>query len=282
MAYADVRDIQIYYELKGEGPHLLFISGSGGDLRRQPNVFDSPLAKAFTVLAYDQRGLARTSIPDGPYTMQDYAEDANALLDAVGWDRCLVSGTSFGGMVGQEFAVRFPERIERLVLNCTSSGGTGKPSYPLHTLVELDPETRFRKTLAIADTRRDAAWQESHPEEFQALLEQALAGAAIGADDPGHAEGSRRQLEARSHLDVYDRLSSVTLPVLVCSGKYDGIAPPENGAAIASQLPNGHQELFEGGHMFFIQDKSAYPRMIEFLLGEGQTSAASASRVSTR
>jgi 3-oxoadipate enol-lactonase len=271
MPYADVRDIQMYYELQGTGPRLLFISGSGGDLRRQPNVFQTPLAKAFTVLAFDQRGLGRTSIPDEPYTMQDYAEDANALLDAVGWDTCLVAGTSFGGMVGQEFAVRFPERIERLVLNCTSSGGAGKPSYPLHTLVEMDPETKFRTTLAISDTRRNAAWQASHPDEVAVMLEQALAMAQIGAEDPGHAMGARRQLEARRDLDVYERLSSVTLPVLVCSGKYDGIAPPENGAAIASQLVNGRQELFEGGHMFYIQDKSAYPRMIEFLMTAAET-----------
>ncbi len=273
MPYAQVRDIQMYYEIQGTGPRLLFISGSGGDLRKQPTAFQTPFVDAFTVLAYDQRGLGRTSIPDEPYSMQDYAEDANALLDAVGWDTCLVTGRSFGEMVGQEFAVRFPERIERLVLACTSSGGAGNPSYPLHELVDLEPEAKFRTTLAISDTRRDQAWQESNPDRVAAMLAQAIEAATIGAEDPGHAMGARRQLEARAQLDVFDRLPSVTLPVLVCSGKYDGIAPPENGAAIASQLPNGHLELFEGGHMFQAQDKSAYPRMIEFLLGESEMTA---------
>ena len=66
----------------------LFISGTGGDLRRSPNAFDSPLPQHFTVLGYDQRGLGQTDRPDIPYTMADYAQDATALLDAVRWNRC--------------------------------------------------------------------------------------------------------------------------------------------------------------------------------------------------
>ena len=81
-----VRDIDVYYEIHGAGPRLLFINGSGGDLRQKPNLFDGPLVDHFEVLAYDQRGLGRTDVPEGPYSMADYGEDAAALLEAVGWD----------------------------------------------------------------------------------------------------------------------------------------------------------------------------------------------------
>ena len=64
MPITKVRDIEVYYERHGEGPPLLFISGTGGDLRVKPNLFDGPLAKAFDLLAYDQRGLGQTSKPD--------------------------------------------------------------------------------------------------------------------------------------------------------------------------------------------------------------------------
>jgi 3-oxoadipate enol-lactonase len=76
-----VNDITIYYEIKGDGPKLLFISGTGSDLRN-PRVgsFVNPLAEKFTVLAYDQRGLGQTEKPDIPYTMSDYANDAAGLL----------------------------------------------------------------------------------------------------------------------------------------------------------------------------------------------------------
>jgi len=100
MPFARVRDLNMYYEIQGSGPQLLFISGTGGDLRSKPGVFDWPLAKTFTVLAYDQRGLGRTGAPEGGYTMADYAEDANALLDAVGWETCYAMGVSFGALDG--------------------------------------------------------------------------------------------------------------------------------------------------------------------------------------
>ena len=125
MPFAVVRDLQMYYEIRGTGPRLLCISGTGGDLRRSPTIFDMFPALHFEILAYDQRGLGQTSRPDMPYTMADYADDANALLDAMGWERCLVVGISFGGMVAQEFALRYPHRVERLVLASTSSGVSG-------------------------------------------------------------------------------------------------------------------------------------------------------------
>ncbi len=267
MPFIRARDLDICYELPGEGPRLLVISGSGGDLRRTAAT-PSPLPDQFATLAYDQRGLGQTTIPDGPYTMAGYAEDADALLEALGWGRCSVMGTSFGGMVAQEFALRFPGRVERLVLNCTSSGGTGKPSYPLHELQELAPEERLRAQAAASDIRRTAEWQESHASEFETLLEQRRALAAIGADEPRRELGSRLQLEARRHHDVYDRLPSLTMPVLVCSATHDGIAPPGNGRAIAAQIANARYEEFAGGHTFLTQDPRAYERIAAFLRGE--------------
>src|SRR5439155_11864610 len=113
MAFIAVRDLEMWYEQQGSGPRLLHISGTGGDLRRRPNVFEKPIAQEFEILSYDQRGLGQTSKPATDYTMADYAEDAIALLDAVGWDRCHIMGVSFGGMVAQELAIRYPERIDR-------------------------------------------------------------------------------------------------------------------------------------------------------------------------
>ena len=83
---------------------------------------------------------------------RDFADDAAALLDAVGWDDCLVLGISFGGMVAQELAIGHPERVRRLVLACTSAGGEGGASYPLQKLFELDPEERSAVRMQLIDT----------------------------------------------------------------------------------------------------------------------------------
>src|SRR6201999_1628179 len=106
MPTAQVGAVELYYERAGDGPPLLFISGTGGDLRVKPNVFDGPMAKSFDLLGYDQRGLGRSATPDARYTMADYADDAAGLLDAVGWPSAKVVGVSFGGMVPQELAIR--------------------------------------------------------------------------------------------------------------------------------------------------------------------------------
>ena len=132
MPFVSVRDIRMYYEIRGNGPRLLFISGTGGDLRRSPNAFDSPLPQHFAVLGYDQRGLGQTDRPDIPYTMADYAQDATALLDAVGWERCAVIGISFGGMVAQELAVRYPHTSEAMAVRNVLA--------PAGLLVRVDPQ----------------------------------------------------------------------------------------------------------------------------------------------
>ena len=144
MPFISVGDIQIYYRIQGKGPRLLVISGTRGDLRQKPSIFDSPLAAHFEILAYDQRGLGRTDKPDIPYSMADYAMDAAGLLDALKWDDCHVMGISFGGMVAQEFAIRYPRRVERLVLACSSSGGLDGNSYPLHEFTDLTPAGKSR------------------------------------------------------------------------------------------------------------------------------------------
>ena len=268
MPFITVGDIDVYYEQGGSGPRLLYISGTGGDLRRRPSVFERPIAPHFEILSYDQRGLGQTSKPDRDYSMAEFAEDAVGLLDALGWEQCHVMGVSFGGMVAQEIAIRHPKWVDRVVLACSSSGGIGNPSYPLHLHVNDTLEERARRQVGLSDVRRDAAWQAAHRDEYETLVEQTLAGAKLGADEPGRAEGYRRQIAARSHHDTYDRLSNIDAPVFICGGRYDGIAPAANQEALKRQIPGARLELFEGGHAFLNEDTRAYERVIAFLKGE--------------
>ena len=266
MPFINVRDIKLYYEIAGQGPRLLYISGTGADLRNRPNIFDSPLAGHFEILAFDQRGLGQTDRPDIPYSMADYAMDANSLLDAMNWDSCNLLGISFGGMVAQEFAIRYPERIKRMVVCCTSSGGQGGDSYPFHKLVDLSADEMNSISTAIADTRHEKAWQLENPDDYRAIIEQGNSRNA-GAGEPGRETGARRQLEARIGHDAYDRLSQLELPVFIAGGCYDGIAPPANLEAINKQIRHSKLEFFQGGHDFYDHDALAYQRITDFLLG---------------
>ena len=106
---------------------------------------------------------ARPRCPEGPYSMADYAADALGLMDHVGWASCRVVGVSFGGMVAQELAVTAPDRVERLALVCTSPGGIGGASYPLHELTSLSDEERTAISVPLLDTRFNPEWLAEHP-----------------------------------------------------------------------------------------------------------------------
>src|SRR3954471_13095426 len=160
--------IDIYYEQRGSGPRLLYFQGSGQTLKKSGVMIDG-FAKQFDVVAHDQRGLGQTEIPPGPYEMADYAADAAALLDAVGWASCRAFGTSFGGMVAQEFAVTYPDRVERLALACTSPGGKFA-SYPLHELADLPPEEAKARGAQLLDGRFTPDYLAEHA-DAQALVD---------------------------------------------------------------------------------------------------------------
>jgi 3-oxoadipate enol-lactonase len=259
--FAAVNGIDVYFELHGDGPPLLYISGTGNDLRRSPASV-LPVTRAFETLAYDQRGLGRTSKPEADSTMADYADDAAALVHSMGWASCHVLGISFGGMVALNLAVRHPDVIDRLVLCCTSPGGTA-PSYPLHELGRLGPDEAFVTRMRLTDRRWDPDADEPIP-GLGSFYDQMVAAAAAPAE-PEQLAGLRRQLAARAGHDVVAELASITHPALVCAGRYDDIAPMENSELIADRMPHARLQVFEGGHLFMVQDRTAFPAIIEFL-----------------
>lgn len=258
MPFTSAGEVRTWYERQGQGPTVLFINGTGSDLSQRPTVFEGPLVKRFDLIAYDHRGQGRSSGPDGPYTMADYAADVVAVLDDAGVASCGVLGVSFGGMIAQELAIRYPERVDRLVLACTSSGGAGGSSFPLHEIADLPEEERLRLMIGVNDTRLGPEWQAEHPDDARALID--LVRERGGTPNP-------LQLQARAGHDTHDRLHLIAAPTLVAAGRYDGMAPLANSEALAAGIPGAVLQVFEGGHPFLIQDRAAFPALADFLAG---------------
>jgi 3-oxoadipate enol-lactonase len=252
---------RLYYRRAGIGPRLVLINGSGATVDASTGLAGL-FASSFDLMVYDQRGLGRSSPVDGGYTMSTLASDVEALLDDVGWDTASVLGISFGGMVAQELAVTAPHRVDRLVLLCTSAGGPGGSSYPLHELVDVPVAEGSKRRRRLLDTRFDDSWLASHPADraIVSLLE-----GSPPVDDPVRERGELAQLQARRFHDVWERLGGVTAPTLVGSGRYDGIAPLANGQALAARIPSAQLRAYEGGHAFLAQDPRAVPEVIEFI-----------------
>lgn len=252
----------LHYQLIGDSnaPRLLYINGSGSRVADVMPMLE-PFTRRFHVLIFDHRGMGESDVPDAEYSMSDLAGDVIALVDHVGWQTFRLFGISFGGMLAQHVSARIPERIERMVLACTSSGGRGGSSYPLHELYALPDDERARRFPTILDTR--------FTPEF--LADDATARLLLGAPRPTLSGEAKRgldlQMTARRHHDAYDLLGGISCPVMVAAGATDGIAPPENSRRLAGRLPRATYREFTGGHMFMLQDRSATPAMIEFLAG---------------
>lgn len=251
--------VSLYVERRGTGIPVLYISGTGADLRVPPSGFDVRGLDAFDVVCFDQRGLGRSDQPPGPYSMADYADDAAAVIDWAGWRDVCVVGVSFGGMVAQELVLRHPRRVLRAAFVCTSSGGKGGSSYPLHELLELSPQERAERTAALVDTRPSTT---SENPEDAAMVNQ------LGAPT-APSSGALNQLLARRTHDTFDRLGSITCPVLVCAGRYDGIAPLSNSEALVSAIPGARLAVFDGGHRFIHEVPAAAQAVVSFLKEAG-------------
>lgn len=265
ISFACLGEFRVPWNIRGSGPKLLFISGTGGDLRRPPTVFDRLLDQHFEVLRFDQRGMGQTTGPDTPHTMADYAEDAAALMAVLDFSPAAVLGYSFGGMVAQELALRHPQRVSRLLLLCTSSGGAGGASWPLHEIAHFPVEERARILIERGDTRRDAGWQATHPALFAALLDDVLAGLKLAASTPQAAAGAMRQLEARRQHDAFDRLPGLAMPVAVVGGVHDGIAAPPTVKNLAARIPGALLRMFDGGHLVHVQNPAAAREIVAWL-----------------
>ena len=258
----EANGILLYYEQNGAGENCLIINGSGTDLRYRPNVMDTPLSNIFKVTSYDQRGLGQSEKPDTTYTMADYADDAAAFIEALSLGPALILGISFGGMVGQELAIRHPRCVKKLSLFCTSPGGDGGASYPIHELATLPPEERTRKSIMLNDNRITDAWISAHPDKYKAL--QARANRNDYDHEPNYTKGIERQLAARAKHDCWDRLSQIACPVLLGGGLFDDIATPTSMQNMASRIPNASLKLYQGGHLFMTQDPNALSDVANF------------------
>ncbi|MEE2682357.1 MAG: alpha/beta hydrolase [Actinomycetota bacterium] len=258
--------INIYYEKQGDGTPLLVISGTGSDLRN-PRLPIPSIENDFSVLRYDQRGLGQTDVPPPPYSMTDYCNDAAALLSSLGIRQADVIGISFGGMVAQHLAGNHPDRVNKLVLACTSPGGKNYSSFDLQEIVKTTPSQQGEAWVRLLDSRY--GMEEMNLPVISAVRELIKAGKPIFPNNL--TSGTLNQLEARSTHDAFHLLETIEHPTLITGGLYDSVAPERNLREMHARIPNSQLALFEGGHLFLLQDQRAWPHIASFLLEDRGT-----------
>jgi pimeloyl-ACP methyl ester carboxylesterase len=270
MSVAKVGSIEMYYEEHGSGDPLLLIMGLGADsgawLLQIPE-----FAERYRTIAFDNRGVGRSSKPAGPYTVREMADEAAGLLDTLGIARAHVVGVSLGGMIAQELALRHPERVRGLVLACT---------YP-----EPDDEILERRQASVAQfggtiaangtTQIDMAALDPMM-FFQHLLPAVFNQSFINTDLPRlmqlfagalqwgfSMEAIMAQVEAAMGHRTTDRLHGIGAPTLVITGDSDLLIPPGNSDVLASKIPGARLVKVPGGsHGFNFETPEVFNREV--------------------
>jgi pimeloyl-ACP methyl ester carboxylesterase len=262
--FIPVGDLDIYYELAGEGHPLVMIMGLTGSLDWWDPELLGSLAGRYRVLVFDNRGAGRTVTPvEGYITTGMMADDTAGLMDAMGIDRAHVLGVSMGGMIAQELALDHPEKVDRLVLSATNCGKSGSVFATRDVLKKLadrsgTPEEQVDSFCRLTFCEE---WLESHEEEVQAFSSRYLASPV--ADD-----NAARQFQATVTFDACERIPRIDRPTLVAHGTEDILIPPENSRIIAGRIPGAKLIEYEGaGHGFIWERREEFLRDLREFLG---------------
>jgi pimeloyl-ACP methyl ester carboxylesterase len=249
--------MNIKWESQGEGSPLLLIQGLGyGRWGWEPIV--PGLAVRHRVVTFDNRGIGESDKPEGPYTAAQMAGDALQVLDEAGIERAHVLGASLGGMIAQELAVTAPERVDRLVLCCTTPGGADTVPMPEATVrlfaeaPTLAPEVALRRFV-------ENALGEGPPDE---LVDELFARRVANPPDP-----AGWQAQAAAGLTFAGADGEITAPTLILGGTADNVVDYRNAEVLAGRVPGARVELLEGaGHLFFWEQPDECVRIVnEFL-----------------
>ena len=260
-----VRDIDIAYNEYGNGDPLIMIMGYSGTMDMwDPRVIQA-LAKQYRVITFDNRGMGHSTSSDREYTIQLFASDTAGLMDALEIKKAYVLGFSMGTIIAQELTLDYPEKVDKLILYAADPGGKEKIP-PAQKDIEA-----LQNTTGTAKERGERLFLEMFPE---AWLKQ--------NPDPSQyfpkvtsmspAENVKRQWKAMEMWNgSYNRLSSLTQPLLLITGDQDILTPPGNSLVIAEKVPASWVvRIRGGGHGVMYQYPDEFSAIVLIFLKEAR------------
>jgi len=259
MPYAVNNGTKIYWEEHGTGEPLLLIMGLGFSLDMWMRA--TPLfAEHYRTIVFDNRGVGRSDVPPGPYSIPDMARDAAAVLDAAGVGGAHVFGVSMGGLIAQELTLQFPSRVRSLVLGCTFCGGPksvqAEPGVlaALMSITTMPPDQAFDAVVPILF---DKGTPRERIDETREMRLQHYP----------TREGFLAQVMAIGAYQSCDRISRITAPTLVIHGDVDVLVPPQNATVLAQSIPGAKLVMIPNGAHVFLTDQpeQSFEAILSFL-----------------
>ncbi len=260
MPEARVNGLTLYYEVRGEGPPLLLISGLGTNSLTWLSV-RGVLSRHFRVITFDNRGAGRSDTSKTPYTIADMAADARGLLDNLGIGRAHVLGHSMGGYIAQELAIGYPEVVDRLILADTAPVSSDRNNVFFNDFLGW-----WKKGMDLEDRLRQWSFWLLTPERFnEAGFIENYIKAAAGDPYPQSPAGFRGQIEAIASFDARGRLGEIGAETLILEGKEDILIRPREAETL-KRIPGSSLRSIPGAaHLLYVEQPAAFSRaVIEF------------------
>ncbi len=257
MSTTAANGVDLFFEQEGNGDDVLFISGladEGGCWVDQV----AGLKQRYRLTTFDNRGVGRSSTPDGPFQIADFAADTIGLMDQLGLERPHVVGSSMGGAIAQELALAHPDRIRSLVLNGTWCRG----DRFLHEIFR-----NWMWSAQKADSIRDFLvtvnlWCFS-PRIWNDGTMDGWIDAAEASPYAQSVDAFCRSSEALIAHDTADRIAAISAPTLVTVGELDLCLPARYAEAIAERIPGARVVVVPAvGHQPFQEVPDDYNRLL--------------------
>lgn len=261
MPLAKLNGVNINYRVEGQGKPLVMIMGfsatRSGWIRQIPF-----FKKYYRVATFDNRGAGKSDKPPGAYSTRMMADDTLGLMDLLGIEKAHIMGASMGGMIAQELAINYPQRVMKLILACTyaSQDETSGDTLEQANFLQLTPAQKAGAMVGLAFNK-----------PIYRFIFGLLARVQVGLVGTSSAVGIAGQSEACLKHNTLDRLRLITAPTLVIVGTADRIIKPVSSEVIAGRIPDAKLVRVEGGsHSFFFEMKNEFNReVLNFLKSDG-------------
>jgi pimeloyl-ACP methyl ester carboxylesterase len=248
MPFVENLGARIYWDEEGSGAPLLLIMGLGWPSQAWQRL-RPVLSQKYRTIAVDNRGVGKSEVPAGPYSMAQMAADAAAVLNAARVNTAHIFGVSMGGMIAQEFALQYPNKVRSLILGCTAAGGPQA----------VRAEDEALRVLMTRGQDLDQFARAINPFIYDAGTSPQIVNEDTANRLKWYASGDGyfAQLQAVIAWEAYSRLAQISAPTLVIHGENDRLVPAENGRRIAARIPGAKLVIIPDASHIFTTDQPA-------------------------
>jgi pimeloyl-ACP methyl ester carboxylesterase len=266
MPNANINGINIGYQVHGNGEPLILLAGLGGD-RNAWFLQVETFKDHYRTITYDTRGTGVSGTSDSPCTIKIMADDTIGLMDRLSIDKAHILGVSMGGMIAQEIAIKYPERVMKLILVSTYFGGDEEGGLTISMRKILGLDEKFSKgdakSVDIEKFMHNVISMSFNSEKYKRVFIQFSQQYVKMVGQKGFAE----QLEAAADCYTLDRLHTINAKTLVIAGTKDQIVPFCSSEIIADKIPDAKLVAIDGGsHSLYIEMSARFNKeIINFL-----------------